>query len=199
MKSLVARLSSCPRRIPLHSPSAMARHALRTHEFKVLLRLLSQDPAVRVGSHRDLRRFLHGVHYLLREGIPWRDLLRCFGHGHGLFRRDRRWCQAGVWEWLVAACAAERGQPCRVHLATTHVRAHPVSAGARRDQGGQDAQVQGRSRGGFGTKLHVLVDAKGGLLVCCPDYVLADGAATVHRGAGGRTSDFRAAPSHGTD
>ena len=117
----------------------------------------------------------------------------------GLFRRDRRWCQAGVWEWLVAACAAERGQPCRVHLATTHVHAHPVSAGARRDQGGQDAQAQGRSRGGFGTKLHVLVDAQGGLLACCPDYVLADGATTVHRGAGGQTGDFRAAPSHGTD
>ena len=76
-------------------PSAMARHALRVHEFKVLLRLLPQDPAVRVGSHWDLRRFLHGVHYLLRTGLPWRDLLRCFGHGHDLFRRDRHWCQVG--------------------------------------------------------------------------------------------------------
>ena len=56
------------------------------------------------------------------------------------------------------------------------------------------AQTQGRSRGGFGTKLHVLVDAQGGLLACrltpgqahdrpqaegllegfYPDYVLAD-------------------------
>ena len=109
----------------------MARHALRTHEFKVLLRLLQQDPAVHVGSHRDLRRFLHGVHYLLRTGIPWRDLPRCFGHWNSLFRRYRRGCQAGVWERLVTACAAERGQPCRVHLDTTHVRADPVSVGAR--------------------------------------------------------------------
>ncbi len=44
----------------------MARHALRTLDFKVFLRLLQQDPAVRVGSSTDLRRFLHGVHYLLR-------------------------------------------------------------------------------------------------------------------------------------
>ena len=70
----------------------------------------------------------------------------------------------------------------------------PVSAGARHDQGGQDAQAQGRSRGGFGTKLHVLVDTQGRLLACRltpgqahdrpqaeallegvhPDYVLAD-------------------------
>ena len=105
---------------------------------------------------------------------------------------------AGAWPgsgngWQ-PACAEERAQPCRVHLDTTHVRSHPVSAGARRAQGGPDAQAQGRSRGGFGTKLHVLVDAQGGLLACCltpgqahdrpqaegllegvrPDYVLAD-------------------------
>ena len=37
------------------------------------------------------------------------------------------------------------------------------------------AQAQGRSRGGFGTKQHVLVDAQDGLLEgICPDYVLAD-------------------------
>lgn len=33
-------------------------------------------------------------------------------------------------------------------------------------QSGQAAQVQSRSRGGFGTKLHVLVDAQGSLLAC---------------------------------
>ena len=50
-----------------------------------------------------------------------------------------------------------------------------VSAGARCEQGGQEAQAQGRSRGGFGTKLHVLVDAQGRLLEGVrPDYVLAD-------------------------
>ena len=88
----------------------MARHALCTHEFKVLLHLLYQDPAVRVGSHRELRRFLHGIHHLLRTEIPWRDLPRHFGHGNSLFRRCRR-------------------------------------------------RPRGCSRGGFGTKLHVLVDA----------------------------------------
>ncbi|MXZ25083.1 MAG: transposase [Caldilineaceae bacterium SB0665_bin_21] len=148
MRSWVVKLSSCPHRIPLHSPSAMARHALCTHEFKVLLRLLQQDPAVRVGSHRDLRRFLHGVHYLLHTGIPWRDLPRRFGHWNSLFRRYRRGCLAGVWERLAAACAEARKQECRVHLDTTHVRSHPASAGARRDQGGQEAQAQGLSRAG---------------------------------------------------
>ena len=153
MRLLVVKLSSVLCRIPFHSPSAMVRHALRSHEFKILLRLLQRDLAVRVGSHRDLRRFLHGVHYLLRTGIPWRDLPGRFGQWNSLFCYYRRWCLAGVWERLAAACAEERVQPCLVYLDTTHVRSHPVSAGARR--------VQGRSRGGFGSKLHILVDAQG--------------------------------------
>lgn len=118
----------------------MARHALRTVEFKVLLRLLRQAPAVRVGSPTEFRRFLHGVHYFLRTGIPRRDLPRRFGHWNSIFRHYRRWCLVGVWERLVAACTEERRHQCRVYLDTTddttHVHSHPVSAGARLDQGG---------------------------------------------------------------
>lgn len=97
---------------------------------KVLLRWLRQASAVRVGAPTARRRFRHGVHYLLRTGLPWRDLPRRFGHW------NRRWCLAGVWERLVAAGAEARRHACRVHRDTPHVRAHPVSAGARLAQGG---------------------------------------------------------------
>ena len=56
-----------------------ARHALRTLEFKVFRRLLRPAPSVCVGSHADLRCFLHEVHCLLHTGIQWRDLPRRFG------------------------------------------------------------------------------------------------------------------------
>ena len=126
MRSWVVRLSSCPHRTPLHSPSAMARHALRSHEFKVLLRLLQRDPAVRVGSHRDLRRFPHGVHYLLRTGIPWQDLPRRFGHGNSLSRSatqlDGVGCGRGGsphWRWCGRAgsrCGARSGRAVFLEL-----------------------------------------------------------------------------------
>ena len=48
----------------------MARHALHNPECKSLLRLPKEDPAVRVGSHRDLRRFRPGVHYCPVHGEP---------------------------------------------------------------------------------------------------------------------------------
>ena len=41
---------------------------------------------------------------------------------------------------------------------STVVRSHPCAAGAPQEQGGQDAQALGRSRGGFSTKIHVAVD-----------------------------------------
>lgn len=42
---------------PLHGPSAIYRH-------------LRQDPQVHASYPDDLRRFLHGVVYLVRTGIP---------------------------------------------------------------------------------------------------------------------------------
>ena len=43
----------------------------------------------------------------------------------------------------------------------TVIRAQSQAAGARRKKGGPQAEALGRSRGGFGTKLHAVVDALG--------------------------------------
>ena len=82
----------------------MSRHTLRPVEFQALYRYLCRDPRVRTGPPDDLRRFLHGVVYLVRTGIPWRrDLPPRFGHWNSVFRRYRRWYQTGVWERLLVA------------------------------------------------------------------------------------------------
>jgi transposase len=47
---------------------------------------------------------------------------------------------------------------------STIVKAHSHSAGARKLDGGQEAQALGRSRGGFTTKLHALVTERGELV-----------------------------------
>ena len=139
----------------------MSRHTLRHVEFQALYRHLRRDPKVRAGPPDDLRRFLHGVVYLVRTGIPWRDLPPRFGHWNSVFRRFRRWCLHGVWERLLQALAEERADLSRVHLDSSHVRSHVSAVGGA---GGPAAQALGRSRGGYGTKLHVLVDTAGRLL-----------------------------------
>jgi transposase len=47
---------------------------------------------------------------------------------------------------------------------STIVKAHAHAAGASRRSGGQRAHALGRSRGGFSTKLHVVVTEKGELV-----------------------------------
>lgn len=38
--------------------------------------------------------------YVLRTGIPWRDLPKCYGHWHRVYQRFKRSSDRGVW-WKV--------------------------------------------------------------------------------------------------
>ena len=47
---------------------------------------------------KDNRLFLEAVLWRVRTGSPWRDLPREFGNWNSVFRRFRRWAEAGVFE-----------------------------------------------------------------------------------------------------
>ena len=66
----------------------------------------------RDGHPGDVRRFLHGVVYLVRTGIPWRDLPPRFGHWNSVFRRFRRWCRAARRNRPRAAAGAATAPSC---------------------------------------------------------------------------------------
>jgi transposase len=51
-------------------------------------------------SGGDNRLFLEAVLWMVRTGAPWRDLPELFGSWNSVFRRFRRWAQAGVFERL---------------------------------------------------------------------------------------------------
>ena len=67
----------------------------------------------------------------------------------------------GVFERLFGAVAEDPDLEWLM-IDATILRAQAQAAGARRKRGGAEAQALGRSRGGFGTKLHAVVDALGG-------------------------------------
>jgi len=90
--------------------------------------------------------------YVLRTGVPWRDLPRMFGAWQSVYTRWRRWCRAGLWARLFKRIAG-RGFgriPC------IKVHAHGANPA-----GGQQAQAMGRTKGGLNTKLAMIVDALG--------------------------------------
>ena len=68
-----------------------------------------------------------------------------------------KWCEKGILERLLKYT---QDPDLEVHMIDgTIVRAHACSAGYKKNSGAQEAL--GRSKGGFTTKIHALVDALG--------------------------------------
>lgn len=131
------------------------RREISDEEWQAIHPILAAHERVRVGSEAACRAFLTGVLWVMRTGAQWRDLPAGHGHWNSVFKRFSRWCRHGVFEALHAGCSHLPDLQC-VLIDSTIVRAHPCAAG-----GDADAEALGRSKGGFGTKIHALADALG--------------------------------------
>ena len=106
---------------------------------------------------KDDRPMVTGIWYVLRTGIPWRDLPPQFGPWSSVYTRFRRWCASGLWARLLAELGAGAyGEIRRVDC--SHIKIHQDAANPA---GGQTAQAMGRTKGGFNSKLAAVVDAVG--------------------------------------
>jgi transposase len=98
--------------------------------------------------------------YVLRTGIPWRDLPERFGPWSSVYTRFRRWCAAGLWTKLLTAIS--RGAVGKIRCVDcSHIKVHRDAANT---SGGQQAQAMGRTKGGLNTKLAAVVDGIGRLV-----------------------------------
>jgi len=95
--------------------------------------------------------------YVLRTGIPWRDLPARFGPWSSVYSRFRRWCAAGLWTRLLEAIS--RGAAGEIRCVDcSHIKVHRDAANTA---GGQKEQAMGRTKGGLNTKLAAVVDGIG--------------------------------------
>jgi transposase len=75
----------------------------------------------------DDRRVLNGIFYVLRTGIPWRDLPQQYGPYTTVYNRFNRWSKAGVWDRIMDAVVdAHNGDI--VMIDGTSVRVHHAAA-----------------------------------------------------------------------
>ena len=95
---------------------------------------------------------------MARRGAPWRQWPTKYGQWNSVYRRWAAWCDRGVWPRRMAYLQADPDR-FAVRLDSAVVRAHVSAAGAPKSPGTDHALS--RSRGGFGTQIHVLADRRG--------------------------------------
>lgn len=102
------------------------------------------------------KKFLEAIFWATRTGAQWRELPDEYGKWNSVYRRFNAWSKKDIWNKLLAVCATDPDLEY-VMIDATIVRAHACAAG----YGNQDDQGLGRSKGGFTSKVHALVDALG--------------------------------------
>lgn len=138
----------------------MIRGDLSEAEWRILKGLLPIELESRGRGRQpeQNRSIINGILWRLRCGAPWRDVPPKYGNWNTIYRRFRRWSEAGVWETAAVTLAEVMADSCHYSIDSTTVRAHVSAAGGK---GGAHRRALGRSRGGFTSKLHCLADALG--------------------------------------
>jgi transposase len=134
----------------------MRRHEVSDEVWERIEALLPGRRGGHGGVARDNRNFVNAVLYVDKTGIPWRDLPERFGKWDTVYHRFNEWCKKGVWQRIFQS--VQDADLEWLMLDSTVIRAHLHAAGMNTDE---DDQALGYSRGGFGTKIHIAVDALG--------------------------------------
>ena len=145
------------------------RHALSDHHFALIAPLLPVND--RPGHPwKDHRRVIDGVLWILHTGAPWRDLPReTYGPWPTVSARFNRWSKDGTRGRLLEALHVRLDAKGKIDWGLfcsdgSSVRASRAAAGASSTDGTAaepSDHARGRSRGGFGSKIHLVCDGSG--------------------------------------
>lgn len=138
----------------------MEGEVLRDDQWEQIKQFVPGGRKGKRGPRSDGRRFFNALLWIARSGARWRDLPERFGPYQTAKRRYYRWIEMGVFDRLFEAVASQPDLEWLMIDATV-IRAQSQSCRSAAQKGGPQAQALGRSRGGFGTKLHAVVDALG--------------------------------------
>ena len=134
---------------------------LREDIWAKIYEFLRRMPELYVKNAQKTRLFIEAIVFMVRTGVPWRYLNAVYGDWRAIYKRFLRWAAKGIWMQILGHFS----QDCdgeNIMIDSTIVRAHASASGYKKDQ--NEEQGMGRSRGGFTTKIHAVVDALGQLL-----------------------------------
>jgi putative transposase len=76
----------------------------------------------------DDRRVVSGIIFVIRNGLRWRDAPAAYGPHKTLYNRFIRWSRLGVFNRILAGLAGQAGEPDRLMIDATHLKAHRTAA-----------------------------------------------------------------------
>jgi transposase len=76
----------------------------------------------------DDRRIVSGIIYVIKHGLMWRDAPSGYGPHKTIYNRFIRWSRMGVFNRLFAELAGKAGEPDRIMIDATHLKAHGTAA-----------------------------------------------------------------------
>ena len=76
----------------------------------------------------DDRRVVSGIVHVIRNGLRWRDAPAAYGPHKTLYNRFVRWSRLGVFNRIFAGLAGQAGEPDRLMIDSTHLKAHRTAA-----------------------------------------------------------------------
>ena len=99
------------------------RFDLSDEEWAVLEPLM---PKSRKSAHADDRKIMNAIFYVLRTGMPWRDLPERYGPYTTAYNRFNRWSRRGIWKRIFDALALKSRDSLYL-IDSTIVKAHAAS------------------------------------------------------------------------
>ena len=133
-------------------------YLIKDIDFEKLLNFLMQVKGIHKKNVEKLRKFIEAIHYACRSGCQWRLLPFYYGDWRAVHKRFKQWSERNIWKEMFEYFQSGPDMEW-VNMDSTIVRAHACAAGYEKNM--QDREALGRSKGGFTTKIHALVDALG--------------------------------------
>jgi transposase len=133
-------------------------YLIKDTEFEKILNSLSQIKGIHKRNLSRLRNFFEAIFYMSRAGCAWRLLPEFYGSWRSLHKRFKLWSERNIWQKIFENSQINPDLKY-VMIDASIVRAHACAAGYKKDS--QEKESLGRSRGGFTTKIHTVVDSIG--------------------------------------
>ena len=76
----------------------------------------------------DDRLIVSAIIFVIKNGLRWRDAPRTYGPHKTIYNRFIRWSRLGVFNRIFAELAGKAGEPDRIMIDATHLKAHRTAA-----------------------------------------------------------------------